>query len=362
MEGEEKMTKLLEERLSKGLRYVKDLEKDSKITIVAHRDGDGMISASIISKLLDEEELTKQSYLFLLKRGEEAKRMILDKVDEENSDVVVFLDYTPTQDTYEELEDKELLTIDHHPGKEASKTGLYINPWEEEVLPSASVMCHILYEQADGDKDTKPWALMGAYADTRLEESEEYLEFTEEERELYLPSRRLNWNLLDIIELLGAPYLDSSVVDRAFDLIRRSIKENNLLLIEEEKYDDAKGLLKLVERAEKEKIKEIKNSEIYKDEESKLVALKIKPELRIKRAVASHLRTNYPGYTIVVSIEKPERYAMSLRSSIHNLSKVVPNACEGIEANGGGHQKAAGATVKKEHYEKFLENLSREIK
>ncbi len=351
-----------DKKMKKGKKFIENLDKDSKVLIVSHSDGDGVISAAIISRLLDEKEIKKQSTQFILARGKEAKEKIMKKVREKNSNTVIFLDYTPNQETYKELRDKKVLTIDHHPGIEEPENSTYINP-QEETPPAASVLCHLLYKKMNGEKNTKPWALIGAHSDTRIKQSIPTLDLSGEEKELYFPSGRLNWGLAEVAGVTVVAYFDKTKAKEVFKHVKKSIEQENPILIQEEKYGETQHLYDILEKAEKQKINKTKNNpKLQVDEEAKLVILPINTELRIKNIIASHLRLKYPGYTIAVRMENGESYMISFRGGKPDLSKAIPAACKGINASGGGHPQAAGATISKKDYEEFVENLKKELK
>ncbi len=355
-------TSYIKEELSRGKDFIESIEEDSNALIVSHSDVDGLISASIISQLLEEEGIEKQSQMFLLDRGEEVKKRILNKTEELDADSIIFLDYTPPKDTYEGLDDRDVLTIEHHPVREVPDHGVFVNPQEGEP-PAASVLCHMLYKQMEGEKDTKPWALMGTYSDMMLDQGLEHLELNEEEKELYLHNGVMNWNLQTIIQLVNVSYIDKKESSKIFKLIKESIEKENPLLIEEESRGRAKQIMEKKRKAEKEKIETLeRNSNLEVDKEARLVFVEFSSDLRIKRILANHLRTRHPGYTIAIAMKKTGKYSMSVRSSTADLSKAVPKACEGIDAHGGGHPGAAGATVNENDPSKFIENLKEELK
>lgn len=356
------MKQYINKHLQKAEEFIENLDPDSKILIVSHSDGDGVTSAALISRLLDEKEMKQQSMLFLLARGNEAKEKITRKTREENADTVIFLDYTPNQETYRELNDKKMLTIDHHPGRKAPEKGVYINP-QKETPPAASVLCHLLYEKMNGEKNTKSWALIGAHSDTRIKQSLPLLDLSEEEKELYIPSGRLNWDLAEVAGTTVVAYFDKTKAKEVYEYVKKSIEQENPMLIQEEKYGETKHLYDIIEKAERQKINKTKdNPNLEADKESKLVILPIDTELRIKNIIASHLRLKYPEYTIAVRMENGENYMISFRGGNPDLSKAVPKACRGINASGGGHPQAAGATVSKKDYKRFIKNLKRELK
>jgi len=285
---------------------------------------------------------------------------------------VIFLDYTPNRkQTYEKINQQgtETLTMDHHPGRKPPKTGkntkeqVYVNPQKQGTPPAASVLCHLLYKQMNGEKNTKPWAVTGAHSDTRIKQSIPLLDLTNEEKELYIPNGRMNRSLQDISSVLLTAYLKKELAPEVHKYVKESIEKENPVLIQEEKYGRTRKLYKIREKAEKQKIKETKqNKDLEVHEEAKLVTVPIESELRIKSKVADQLRLKYPDHVIAVKMKDKEKYLLSLRSSQADLSKIIPRACEGIEAEGGGHPHAAGAAISKQHYQKFIKNLKKELK
>jgi|GEM_PF-3117555 len=374
MNEEEKLKKEnIEKQLEKAEKFIKNLEKDARILIVAHSDGDGIISAAIITQLL-QEKLKKQpeEHLFILSRGKEAEEKIIKEMKKQNTDTVILLDYTPNQrKVYKRIEEKgaNTLTIDHHPDKNPFKANseknkhTYINPQEKGTPPAASVLCHLLYERMNGEKNTKPWSLIGAHSDTRMKQSRPFLNLSKSEEELYLPNDSLHRTLVDISNVLLASYLDINLAQKEYEYVKKSIERENPVLIQEEKYSGTKDLYETNEESEREKIRETKeNSKIKEYKEAKLIIVPIKSNLRIKSKVAEQLILKYPEHTVAVKMENDEKCLLSIRGNNTDLSKVIPKACEGIEAQGGGHPKAAGAAINKKHYSKFVENLEKQLR
>ncbi|MFW5902546.1 MAG: DHHA1 domain-containing protein [archaeon] len=360
-------------QLKKAEKFIENLKENTKILIVAHSDGDGIISAAITTQAIQEQKKElKIKHLFILSRGKEAKDKIIEKMKKKKVNTVIFLDYTPNdKQVYKEIEKQgaRTLTIDHHPIKNPFKTQqerekhVYVNPQEKGTPPSASVLCHLLYEEMDGEKNTKPWAMIGAHSDTRMKQSRTLLNLTQEEKELYIPNESLHRTLVDISNVLLSAYLDIDLAEEEYKYIKKSIEQENPVLIQEEKYRGTKRLYETMEKAEREKIRETKeNPHIEKYEESKLIVVPIKSKLRIKSKVAEQLRLKYPDYIIAVKMEKEERCLLSIRGNNTDLNRVIPKACEGIEAQGGGHPNAAGAAINKKHYPKFIENLKKQLK
>ncbi len=367
-----KKKQYIEEELQKAQKFINSIETDSNLLIIAHSDGDGIISSAIITKLLQEKNKERTNHKFIQSRGKEAEEKILKQIHKHGSNTIILLDYTPNREqTYGKINQQgaKTLTIDHHPCKEPSEAKedtekhTYVNPQKQGTPPAASVLCHLLYQQMNGEKNTKPWAIIGAHSDTRIKQSIPLLDLTNEEKELYIPNGRMNRSLHEISSVLLAPYLKKELAPRVHKYIKESIEKENPVLIQEEKYGRTLELYKIKEKAEKQKIKQTKkNPDLEVHEEAKLVTVPIESKLRIKSEIADQLRLKYPEYVIAVKMENHEKCLLSLRSSRADLSKAVPKACEGINGEGGGHPHAAGAAINKQHYQEFIKNLKKELK
>ena len=52
---------------------------------------------------------------------------------------------------------------------------------------------------------------------------------------------------------------------------------------------------------------------------------------------------------------------MSLRSKEIIIRTVLEKALEGVQGYGGGHEHACGANVKKEDFDRFIENFKKQL-
>ena len=84
--------------------------------------------------------------------------------------------------------------------------------------------------------------------------------------------------------------------------------------------------------------------------------------LSLTKNVANELIAGFPDKVIVLGREKDDEYRCSLRSGKNvELAQILAKALVGIEGHGGGHEQACGAAIKKHNFERFLENMRREL-
>ena len=77
--------------------------------------------------------------------------------------------------------------------------------------------------------------------------------------------------------------------------------------------------------------------------------------------LSNELAYTLPDHVVIVAAEYAGAYRLSIRSHARELPELLARALIGIEGSGGGHPHACGANVKSEDFERFLENLRREL-
>ena len=78
--------------------------------------------------------------------------------------------------------------------------------------------------------------------------------------------------------------------------------------------------------------------------------------------LSNELLYRFPKKLILVAREKDGEMKCSLRSSGSlSVSKILKKALVEIEGYGGGHEHACGACINKKDFEKFVENIRKEL-
>ncbi|MBI4141280.1 DHH family phosphoesterase, partial [Candidatus Woesearchaeota archaeon] len=83
-------------------------------------------------------------------------------------------------------------------------------------------------------------------------------------------------------------------------------------------------------------------------------------ELSLTKDVANELLYRFPDKIIILGRERSGEVRCSLRSAKHNVQKMLENALVGVQGYGGGHEHACGASIKKEDFEQFVNNIRKE--
>lgn len=77
--------------------------------------------------------------------------------------------------------------------------------------------------------------------------------------------------------------------------------------------------------------------------------------------LANELLHRFPNRIIMVAREKSGEMRISLRSKTKVLLPIVEKALKGVEGYGGGHEYACGANVVKRDFNKFIDNIQKQI-
>ena len=78
--------------------------------------------------------------------------------------------------------------------------------------------------------------------------------------------------------------------------------------------------------------------------------------------LSNELLYRFPKKIIIIAREKDGEMKCSLRSSDHlSVTEILKKALVGIDGYGGGHEHACGACIKKKDFEKFVDNIRKEL-
>jgi single-stranded DNA-specific DHH superfamily exonuclease len=93
-----------------------------------------------------------------------------------------------------------------------------------------------------------------------------------------------------------------------------------------------------------------------------LVHLYPTDELSLTKELSNELLYLVPDKIVLLGREKNGEIKASLRSSKHNIRDALQRALVGLQGYGGGHEHACGLNIKKEDFDKFLENFKAELR
>lgn len=83
-------------------------------------------------------------------------------------------------------------------------------------------------------------------------------------------------------------------------------------------------------------------------------------KLSLTRDLSNEMMYLYPDKTIIIAREKNDEVKCSIRSK-KNIKSALAKSLQGIQGYGGGHENACGAVIKKEDFQRFIENFKEQI-
>jgi hypothetical protein len=95
--------------------------------------------------------------------------------------------------------------------------------------------------------------------------------------------------------------------------------------------------------------------------EEKLILFEYEDQYSLTGDLANELMYYNPDKIILIARLKGGEYKCSFRSSNLAIRPILEKALVGIDGYGGGHERACGGAIKTHDWDKFLENLRREI-
>jgi hypothetical protein len=98
-----------------------------------------------------------------------------------------------------------------------------------------------------------------------------------------------------------------------------------------------------------------------KPKDQLMVFLYKSPDYSFSAEISNELIYKYPDKIILVVWEYGGEYKCSLRSTKICLPPLIEKALEGVTGYGGGHDHAAGACVKITDFNKFVENIRKQL-
>jgi len=97
-------------------------------------------------------------------------------------------------------------------------------------------------------------------------------------------------------------------------------------------------------------------------EDNKLLLFTYSNRMSFTGDLSNELLYRFPKKLILVAREKSGEMKCSLRSSGRlSVSKILKKSLVGIEGYGGGHEHACGACIKNRDFEKFVDNIKKEL-
>lgn len=309
------------------------------------------------------------SYILIYQKYQKGKGVIikstptldvtyLRKVEEHSPDLIVVLDKPYISQEFIDKTNVPIIWIDHHPPVEREGVKYY-NPRiqkPDEYTPTT----RLVYQITEGNMWIAFLGTIGDYAlpDFIEEFRKKYPHIIGDEKEigkiLYGTELKKLIRMCDFI-LKGK----TSEVNRCINILTKIEDPYELL---EKKTPRAKYMAKRAEKVEKEYEELLAKAEKHKTEDEFLIFIYPSKKLSLTAGICNELIEKHPDKIVVVGREKDGEIRMGIRSREKRIDQALQKALIGIRGYGGGHGFACGGNVKKEDFQKFIEQLREALK
>ncbi|MGV8169236.1 MAG: DHH family phosphoesterase [Candidatus Nanoarchaeia archaeon] len=281
------------------------------------------------------------------------------KVEEYDPDLVIILDKPLVEQEFLDQVKQEVIWIDHHPAQDNKKVK-YFNPRKHDSEDNRPTS-YWAYQIAKDDLKDGLWiAMIGIIGDWNMLMTEEF-------REKYpglLPE-----NIKEPAEALFNSDIGKLARVVEFNLkgtttqVMQSIKTLTRIEDPHEILDQTTAKGKFIYKKYldiNEKYESLKKD--IQVTEDKIILFKYSDsKLAISSMLSNELLYRHPEKITIIAREKSDEIMMSLRSAKIKIVDKLQKALEGINGYGGGHDFACGACVKRDDFDRFIENFRKEI-
>lgn len=326
-----------------------ELETCKRPIFFFHDDPDGLASFLLFYRHV------KEGKGIVLKARPQLTEMMARKAVEYGADKVFILDIAMVDQEFIDTVKAPVIWIDHHPQMQRERVKYYNSRLKENMNTPVSYMCYQVVKKDE-------WiALAGCIGDWYMPNFFE--EFKKKNKALLDEANKIGEIMYEtefgkLINTFsfnlkgGTSEVSKSVkiltrIDNPQEILEQTTPRGKLIY---KKYEFInKTYQELIKRALKAKKGKL------------LVFTYTEDKLSLTKDLANELIYRFPDRIVVLGREKSGEVRCSIRANKINLPNAIQKALLGVQGYGGGHENACGASIKKEDFKQFLENLEREI-
>lgn len=314
-----------------AVNFLKNLK--SKVKIISHRDTDGICALAILLNFLERHGIEEEH---------EFVEACIDKL--ELAENMIFLDIS--LDNISKFITTHTLVIDHHPYSKKIENIVFYNP--REIEPQAYIpTSYLIYEVISEIENIEEmrWiaavGVLGDRGDLNSEFCRDFVNYFKNKDKLELVSKYI----------FSADLVDHDYgIEKALQIIRKSKTPEEVL---------NNGYLK---SCYEEIQREILNSKKKVEREDNVIFVEVNSRYNLKSIIAHNLLEKYKNIIVIAYSLRDNYYHISGRTNMNiNIGKIFSEVAKICGGTGGGHEKAAGARIKKDKLELFKEELLNKI-
>lgn len=333
-------------------KFINNIRPEDSVAVIHHTDCDGICSGFIVRESL--KRLKKEVIYSTAVHISALNSGLVNKLKQKKITKVIFTDLIADQipGLLDELKFAKVLVIDHHKPYESNERVIKPDYLGIDCYYPASKLVYDLFSSLVNISDLDWVSAVGLVGDAGYPQSKKFVDEVMKKYKIAPKEDIFETKLGEIAKL----------INNSGDIIPNKIQLAIRTLRKAKSPDDmfAPALMKVSRVIEKEINKEMnnfrKNAERYDD----LLFYEIKTQYHIRGAVITRLGFEITDKTLIIIEKDKDKYTASARRQDGKVkvNELLASATEGF-GNGGGHDKAAGASFLVKDLAKFKENLLR---
>jgi single-stranded DNA-specific DHH superfamily exonuclease len=344
--------------MKKTIDFLNSIKPTDEIVIIFNNDADGICACALLNKFLEK---TGRKKPYIISQPMPMDKNIIRRVQTTIPNKIIFLDLAVDQQ--QNILKKlggicDILIIDHHKAYKnlTGKNVVHYNPRFEkrDVYQSTSYLLYKIISKIIDISEFLWIAAIGMVADYNLDDSKDIVD---EIKKTYNINDMLKSNLGKWSAMISASQATKTISCEQFVNILENVKDFN-------DFSDVKDTDKITEsyqKIENEVMAILQDAEANHEKVDKIIFYEIKSKHNLASAISTRLSEKYPDKLVVIYEKKESKIKVSARNQTNKIDAgaALKKATYGLKASGGGHEAAAGATIKPNDWNEFKKNLIR---
>ncbi len=357
--------------ISDAVQLLRSVE-GKKVSLTYHDDADGICSAALLVSLLHKLKV-KEIKRDATRVGPTLDRDLIDEIVAWKPDLAVTVDFAGGLDGLAEAMcgiKADTLCIDHHiiHDYDFPKETVYINPRKDKKAKPASAYVFDLlkrFPEIEDDLEDLEWiAALGTIGDFGVEDApglirrivERYPELFETKEISSAVLRETTFGRMAEMISSASVWGNHLCVDEALDAVLGSAEPKDLA------ERNAPSAKKIGEGFDEIMVEAHRIEEDFEDKSEKHGKVRFfiyKSPYRIKAMLATRLGVKHSDELVMICQDGSEDVRCSFRcqDGSVDLDNTLREILKGLEGTGGGHPKAAGATIDRGDFPEFKKRL-----
>lgn len=318
-------------------------------------DPDGLSSFLLLYRYKQE------GYGIVVKGSPQLGEEYAVKTDEYAADQVFILDKPLVSQDFVDKAKREIIWIDHHGPQKMS--GLkYYNPRiddDKDNRPTSYWCYQIIKDEEEKDLWIAMCGIVGDWflpSDVADKFKEQYPDLLP--KEINDPEEALFNTKIGALSRIFSFLLKGASKDvmASVKILTRITNPKEIL---ESSSPRAKLLMKRYKKMDETYQRLLSN--VPKPENKVILFIYEEQKISFTAELSNEILHKNPDCVIIIGRIKNDEVKMSLRSKKYDLPKLIEKSLVGVEGYGGGHRAACGGCVKQKDFDRFLEQLKKEI-